>query len=47
MEECVRPACEGRLGENKVEVDGKVYCCQECYDKCTDDKCNLKDNTCY
>ena len=46
MEKCVRPSCEDLLGEKKVEVDGKVYCCQDCYEQCTDDKCVLKDSSC-
>lgn len=41
METCVRPSCDCKLGEKAYEVDGKTYCCKECYEYCTDEKCNL------
>ncbi|WP_324661466.1 metallothionein [Bacillus pacificus] len=34
MEKCARSNCNCLIGENKVEVDGKVYCNQECADHC-------------
>lgn len=36
---CIRPSCKHELGPNKYERDGKVYCCKECADHCTDEKC--------
>ena len=46
MEKCVRPSCNCLIGENKVEVEGKVYCSQECVDNCTDEVCTLEDGCC-
>ncbi|MEG7819329.1 metallothionein [Bacillus paranthracis] len=46
MEKCARSNCNCLIGENKVEVDGKVYCNQECADNCTDEVCGCKDCSC-
>lgn len=46
MEKCARSNCNCLIGENKVEVDGKVYCNQECADHGTDEVCECKDCSC-
>ncbi len=46
MEKCARPNCNCLVGENKVEVEGKVYCSQECANNCTDEKCVCQSCSC-
>nr|WP_081464527.1 metallothionein [Sporosarcina newyorkensis] len=46
MEKCARPNCNCLVGNNKVEVDGKVYCCEICAKNCTDETCNCQSCDC-
>lgn len=46
MEKCVRASCKCLAGDSKVEIDGKVYCSQECADKCTDEVCKCQNCKC-
>ena len=46
MEKCSRPSCNGLIDETKVEVAGRMYCSQECVDKCTDETCVCHDCGC-
>lgn len=39
---CVRPSCDFALGPKQYEKDGKIYCCKECAEKCTDERCVLE-----
>ena len=39
MEKCERPSCNHVVGENKVVIEGKTYCCEFCAHHCTDEHC--------
>lgn len=44
--ECAREGCTCPMGEARVEVDGKVYCCEKCATVCTDGSCQCQPGEC-